>query len=70
MFTHSYVAGERLQEEYVTEYSTDKIEMHVGAIKPGQRVLLVRPHPATHAAEGLSTLRFCSMPDNSLCIRP
>ncbi|GFR48543.1 hypothetical protein Agub_g10442 [Astrephomene gubernaculifera] len=33
--------GEKISEEYKTEYSTDKIEMHVGAIQPGQRVVLV-----------------------------
>ncbi|GLC50207.1 hypothetical protein PLESTB_000354200 [Pleodorina starrii] len=35
------VAGEKISEEYKTEYSTDKIEMHVGSIQPGQRVVLV-----------------------------
>lgn len=30
-----------MSEEYITEYSTDKIEMHTGAVQPGQRVLLV-----------------------------
>ena len=34
-------AGETISEEYITEYSTDKIEMHTGAIEQGQRVLLV-----------------------------
>lgn len=38
---HQCLAGEKLFEEYKTEYSTDRIEMHTGAIKPGQRVLLV-----------------------------
>ncbi|KAJ9514925.1 hypothetical protein QJQ45_028655, partial [Haematococcus lacustris] len=33
--------GEKVSEEYVTEYSVDKIEMHTGAVLPGQRVLLV-----------------------------
>ncbi|PNH02940.1 Adenine phosphoribosyltransferase 1 [Tetrabaena socialis] len=33
--------GAKITEEYKTEYSTDKIEMHVGAIQEGQRVLLV-----------------------------
>eukprot|EP00882_Tetradesmus_deserticola_P034648 GHRQ01039840.1.p2 GENE.GHRQ01039840.1~~GHRQ01039840.1.p2 ORF type:complete len:102 (-),score=13.74 GHRQ01039840.1:146-451(-) len=35
-------AGETLSESYDTEYSTDKIEMHTGAINAGQRVVLVR----------------------------
>ena len=30
-----------MSESYITEYSTDKIEMHTGAVHPGQRVLLV-----------------------------
>jgi adenine/guanine phosphoribosyltransferase-like PRPP-binding protein len=34
-------SGPTVTEEYVTEYSTDKIQMHVGAVKEGQRVLLV-----------------------------
>ena len=33
--------GETVSVEYKTEYSTDKIEMHTGAVKPGQRVLLI-----------------------------
>ena len=34
-------AGETLSADYITEYSTDRIEMHTGAIRPGQRVLLL-----------------------------
>lgn len=30
-----------MYQEYVTEYSVDKIEMHSGSVKAGQRVLLV-----------------------------
>ena len=33
--------GETIFADYVTEYSTDRIEMHTGAIQAGQRVLLV-----------------------------
>jgi adenine phosphoribosyltransferase len=33
--------GERYSEEFKTEYSSDTIEMHKNAVKPGQRVLLV-----------------------------
>jgi hypothetical protein len=36
-----WLTGETIGEEYITEYSTDKIEMHTGAIHPGQRVVLV-----------------------------
>ena len=34
--------GEVISEEYALEYGTDRLEMHVGAIQPGQRVVLVR----------------------------
>jgi hypothetical protein len=34
-------AGETISESYITEYSTDKIEMHTGAVHPGQKVVLV-----------------------------
>lgn len=33
--------GATISESYVTEYSTDKIEMHVGAVNEGQCVLLI-----------------------------
>jgi len=36
------ISGAKISEEYITEYSTDKIEMHADAVKPGQRVVLVR----------------------------
>lgn len=39
--------GETVCEEYATEYSRDKIEMHTGAVKRGQRVLLVDDLVAT-----------------------
>jgi hypothetical protein len=36
-------SGPTISEAYVTEYSTDKIEMHIGAINEGDKVLLVSP---------------------------
>jgi hypothetical protein len=36
-----FLAGETICESYDTEYSTDKIEMHTGAVNAGQRVVLV-----------------------------
>lgn len=39
--------GETVGEEYITEYSTDKIEIHTGAVKPGQRVVLIDDLVAT-----------------------
>ena len=44
--------GETICAEYVTEYSTDKIEMHTGAVKPGQKVLLVDDLIATGGTLG------------------
>lgn len=39
--TSTVPAGETISESYITEYSTDKIEMHTGAVQPGQKVVLV-----------------------------
>lgn len=33
--------GEKIGTDYELEYGTDRIEMHVGQLKPGQKVLLV-----------------------------
>ncbi|XP_072962422.1 adenine phosphoribosyltransferase 3-like isoform X2 [Typha angustifolia] len=33
--------GEVISEEYVLEYGTDCLEMHVGAVQPGERSLVV-----------------------------
>jgi len=33
--------GERVTEEYALEYGTNTVEMHVDAIKPGQRVIII-----------------------------
>ncbi|XP_072983866.1 adenine phosphoribosyltransferase 3-like isoform X2 [Typha latifolia] len=35
------VAGEVISEEYVLEYGTDCLEMHVGAVQPGERALVI-----------------------------
>ncbi|XP_056167352.1 adenine phosphoribosyltransferase 1-like isoform X2 [Syzygium oleosum] len=37
----SVVAGEVISEEYSLEYGTDTMEMHVGAVQPGDRALIV-----------------------------
>lgn len=34
-------AGEVVRQEYSLEYGTDCIEMHVGAVLPGEKCLLV-----------------------------
>ncbi|XP_054798697.1 adenine phosphoribosyltransferase 1-like [Prosopis cineraria] len=33
--------GEVISEEYSLEYGTDKMEMHVGAVEPGERALVI-----------------------------
>ncbi|KAJ7543744.1 hypothetical protein O6H91_09G051200 [Diphasiastrum complanatum] len=33
--------GEVVSEEYTLEYGTDRIEMHVGAVQPGERALII-----------------------------
>lgn len=33
--------GEKIGTDYILEYGTDRIEMHVGHVQPGQKVLLV-----------------------------
>ncbi|ONM16095.1 adenine phosphoribosyltransferase1 [Zea mays] len=41
------VAGEVFSESYVLEYGMDCLEMHVGAIEPGERVVVVDDLVAT-----------------------
>uniref|UniRef100_A0A0E0CNF0 adenine phosphoribosyltransferase n=1 Tax=Oryza meridionalis TaxID=40149 RepID=A0A0E0CNF0_9ORYZ len=41
------VKGEVISETYVLEYGTDCLQMHVGAIEPGERVLIVDDLVAT-----------------------
>lgn len=45
-------AGETISEEYSLEYGTDKIEMHLGAVGPGDKVLLVDDLVATGGTLG------------------
>lgn len=33
--------GEKIGADYALEYGTDRIEMHVGHVRPGQKILLV-----------------------------
>jgi adenine phosphoribosyltransferase len=51
--------GESVGIDYALEYGTDRIEMHVGAVRPGQRVLLVDDLLATGgtAMAAISLLR-------------
>lgn len=51
--------GETVGVDYALEYGTDRIELHKGAVRPGQRVLLVDDLIATGgtAIAGLALLR-------------
>lgn len=40
-------AGERISESYVLEYGTDCLEMHVGAVQPGERAVVIDDLVAT-----------------------
>jgi adenine phosphoribosyltransferase len=44
--------GQTIGQDYVLEYGTDRIEMHVDAIAPGERVLLVDDLLATGGTAG------------------
>ncbi|GMH07022.1 hypothetical protein Nepgr_008862 [Nepenthes gracilis] len=39
--------GEVISESYVLEYGTDSLEMHVGAVRPGDRALIIDDLVAT-----------------------
>ncbi|KAL7166073.1 hypothetical protein ACSBR2_036862 [Camellia fascicularis] len=39
--------GEVISEDYVLEYGTDCLEMHVGAVKPGERAVVIDDIVAT-----------------------
>ena len=41
------IAGKTIYADYITEYSTDRIEMHIEAVQPGQRVVLIDDLVAT-----------------------
>ena len=51
--------GEAVGVDYALEYGTDRIEMHVGAVEAGQRVLVVDDLIATGgtALAGIQLLR-------------
>ncbi|KAF3775294.1 Adenine phosphoribosyltransferase 1 [Nymphaea thermarum] len=47
-----HIAGEVISEEYVLEYGNDCLEMHVGAVQPGERVLVIDDLVATGGTLG------------------
>lgn len=46
-FAFANMEGEVISEKYVLEYGTDCLEMHVGAIEPTERVIIVDDLVAT-----------------------
>ncbi len=46
------IAGPVISQEYTLEYGTDQIEMHVGAVEKGERVLIVDDLIATGGTLG------------------
>ncbi|KAH0468605.1 hypothetical protein IEQ34_001837 [Dendrobium chrysotoxum] len=38
---HLVFTGEVISEEYLLEYGADKIEMHVGAVQPNDRAIVI-----------------------------
>jgi adenine phosphoribosyltransferase len=65
--------GAVISEEYSLEYGTDKIEMHVGAVDPNDRALVVDDLIATGgtlcAAVNLLGELLCSMLYLDACIQ-
>lgn len=51
--------GEKIGADYALEYGTDRIEMHVGHVRPGEKVLLVDDLIATGgtASAGVELIR-------------
>ncbi|XP_057968911.1 adenine phosphoribosyltransferase 2 isoform X2 [Malania oleifera] len=43
----SVVAGEVISEAYILEYGTDCLELHVGAVQPGERAMVIDDLVAT-----------------------
>lgn len=60
-------AGEVISEEYALEYGTDKIEMHLGAVGPGDKVLLVDDLVATGGTLGAG-IRLVGEPTPVACL--
>lgn len=57
------MVGEVISEAYELEYGVDRLEMHVGAVKPGDRALVIDDLVATggtlSAAVRLLGKEFC-----------
>ncbi|KAF8393162.1 hypothetical protein HHK36_021403 [Tetracentron sinense] len=63
--------GEVISEAYVLEYGTDCLEMHVGAVQPGERALVIDDLVATggtlSAAIRLLVIYGSTMPGDVIC---
>jgi adenine/guanine phosphoribosyltransferase-like PRPP-binding protein len=55
--------GETVRESYTLEYGSDTIEMHVGAVREGQRVLLIDDLIATGGTMGAGIRLIRARPD-------
>ena len=65
-------AGETISAEYQLEYGSDKIEMHVGAVTPGDKVVLIDDLIATGGTLGagiklIRQVRPCSIVHFEAC---
>ena len=65
------MAGEVISEEYILEYGRDCLQMHVGAVEPGERALVVDDLIATGgtlcAAMNLLGIALWNL--NTICVR-
>jgi len=52
MLTKSCVSGKVISQEYILEYGRDCLEMHVGAVEPGERAIVVDDLIATGGTLG------------------
>jgi adenine phosphoribosyltransferase len=59
--------GEVISEEYILEYGTDRIEMHVGAVQPGDRALIVDDLIATGGTLA-AAIKLLGIVDNIPCL--
>jgi len=68
-FAFANMEGEVISEKYVLEYGTDCLEMHVGAIVPAERVIIVDDLVATGGTlcAAIRLLGMCF--SSSLCIQ-
>ena len=59
------IVGKTVSAAYVLEYGVDKIEMHVDAVKPGQKVVLIDDLVATGGTAAAGTCCHSAAADGS-----